>query len=196
MLWLNSPIRRLSIPFFSTFGRGMCHKSVALSKDFSKKTVYQGLSDVELGLCQSQILLVHEAVLNLPCSLTFAIKAFILLMLDRKGYIPRLNIFESFLRNFVRSGSMLCSPNCKKMWRENIHQCVRLWEVRTCFSRTCLHSCLGPTWNSFLYHSFRQSHRSLSDQLSVKPTLIYSVPVSPFVRHLSCCLFFYFLLPS
>lgn len=136
--------------------------------------------------CYSKILLVHEAVLNLPCSLPFAIRAFILLMMDRKEYISRLNIFASFLRNFVRRGPRWYSPNCKKMWRENIHRCVWLWEVCTCFSRTCLHSCLGLTWNSSLDHSFRQNHHSLSDQLSVKPTLIYPVPVSPFVRHLSC----------
>lgn len=53
---------------------GMYHKSAALSKYFSKETIYRSLSDVELGLCHSQILLVHEAELDLPCSFPFAIR--------------------------------------------------------------------------------------------------------------------------
>lgn len=42
----------------------------------------------ELGLCQSKILLAREAVLNLPCSLTFAVKALILPILDKEETFP------------------------------------------------------------------------------------------------------------
>lgn len=108
--------------------------------------IYQGLSDGELGLCQSQILLVHEAVLNLP----FSHLCHQNLYPSDVGQesIPRFNVFEHFLRNFVRRGPGLCSCDCKKMWRENVPQCVRLWEVCTWFFWSCLHSCPGPTRNS------------------------------------------------
>ena len=150
----------------------------------------------ELGLCQSKILLVPEVVLPLPCSLPFAVKVLILMILDKERNIPRLNIFESFLGTFCKKWPRLCLPNCKKMCGENTNQCVQLWKVLY-FPQPALlpFSCLCLTWNNLLDHSFRPSHCSLSDLLSLKPTLIYSVLVPSFGHHLSCWLFFYFLLP-
>lgn len=63
---------------------GICHKSVALSAHFSKEKSTRACVIEELGLCQSKILLAREAVLNLPCSLIFAVKALILLILDKE----------------------------------------------------------------------------------------------------------------
>ena len=62
----------------------------------------KGSSGGRVGALPIQNSLVSEAGLTLPCSLTFAVKALILLILDKEANVPRWNIFESFLCTFPK----------------------------------------------------------------------------------------------
>lgn len=112
--------------------------------------------------------------------------------------IPRLNIFESFLCTFISSDLACVHPVARKCAGEILTSVFSSGECLV-FPPTCPHA-FSLRWphveQLLLDHSFRQSHCSLSALLSIKPTFIYLVPVSSFMHHLSCWLFFYFLLPS
>lgn len=140
----------------------------------------------ELGLCQSpkspgssgcaeSSLLSH-----LSCQSPYPSDA------GQGRHVPRLHTFESVLCTIV-SRDPACVHSVTSKHLGEILISVSVLE-RACFSPTCPHAFRlhWPHVERLLDHSFRQSHLSLSDPLSVEPTFIYSVPVSPLAHHLSC----------
>lgn len=104
---------------------GICHKSVALSKDFSKEKVYQGLSDWRVGTvpilnslgsggCAASSLLSH-----LCCRSPY------LADFGQGGKHSRLNLGTwKFSVSCCMQWLRLCPPNYKKMCGENTMESV------------------------------------------------------------------------
>ena len=110
MLWLDLP-SDLWMSLASPHSvEGICHKSVALSADFSKEKVYQGLCDWRIGALPIQNSLgswgCAESSLpsHLCCQSTYPSDS------GQGRNIPRLNIFESFLCTFVSSDLTCVHP--------------------------------------------------------------------------------------
>lgn len=119
----SPPSRRLSVTFSSAFRTGLCHKPVALSKGSSKE-LYQGLSDRRAGTwpapqslgsrnCAGSSLLSHLCRQS-PYPSDFEQE-------KKHSQAERIWKFSAYLSE---KWPRLCSPNCKKVCKENAHQCV------------------------------------------------------------------------